>query len=157
MTSRLRTIKVLMSEASTTGLGRTAARLARVTERTLGELGLSLPQYRVLSVLSGGSAAATAVADHLAVSRPNVTVIVDGLVERGWVERRPDAADRRRVSHALTDSGRAALGAADDAIEARLGGILAHLPPARAKQATSGLALWTTALDAARDAKVATR
>lgn len=146
-----------MTEPFATGLGRTAARLARVTERALGELGLSLPQYRVLSLLDEGSAAATALADHLAVSRPHVTDVVDGLAERGWVERHTDPEDRRRVSHALTEAGQAALAVADEAVETRLGGLLAQLPPGPAGQAAAGLALWTTALDAARDARLAAR
>lgn len=146
-----------MAEPSCTGLGRTTARLARVTERAVGGLGLSLPQYRVLSLLDEGSAAATALADHLAVSRPHVTAIADALVERGWVERRPDPADRRRVSHGLTEAGRAALAAADEAVEARLAGILGQLSPAGARRAAGGLALWGEALDSARDAKVAAR
>jgi len=128
-----------------------------VAERALGDLGLSLPQYRVLSLLGDGSAAATALADHLAISRPNVTAIVDGLVERGFVERRTDPSDRRRVRHSLTDGGQAALLTADDAVDDRLGAIAGFLPATRAKQATTGLGLWTTALDAAREAKVAAR
>ena len=139
------------------GLGRVTARLGRVTERTLGELGLSLPQYRVLSLLDEGKAAATALAEHLAVSRPHVTAVVDGLAERGWVERGPDPKDRRRVSHALTEAGRRALAAADEAVEARLLGLLAQLPPEPAATAAAGLALWEEALDAARDARLAAR
>ena len=148
---------VQMSEPSCTGLGRTVARLARLTERAVGELGLSLPQYRVLSLLDEGSAAATALADHLAVSRPHVTAIVDALVERGWVERRPDPEDRRRVSHGLTDPGRAALASADEAVEARLAGLLGQLSPTGAGRAAAGLARWGDALDSARDAMVAAR
>ena len=146
-----------MSEPSCTGLGRTTARLARVTERAVGGIGLSLSQYRVLSLLDEGSAVATALADHLAVSRPHVTAIVDALVERGLVERRPDPQDRRRVSHGLTGPGRAALAAADEAVEARLAGLLDRLPPAAARQAASGLASWGDALDAARDAMAGSR
>lgn len=128
-----------------------------MTERTLGDLGLSLPQYRVLSLLGGGSAAATALADHLAVSRPNVTAIVDGLVERGFVERLTDPADRRRVRHSLTEAGGAALGTADEALDERLLAVAGHLPASRARQATTGLALWGPALDAARAARVGAR
>lgn len=128
-----------------------------MTERALGELGLSLPQYRVLSLLGDGSAAATALADHLAVSRPNVTAIVDGLVERGFVERLTDPVDRRRVRHSLTDAGGAALDTADEALDERLLAIAGHLPAGKARQATTGLALWRPALDAARAAKVDSR
>ncbi len=128
-----------------------------MAERALADLGLSLPQYRVLSLLCDGSAAATALADHLAVSRPNVTAIVDGLVERGFVERLTDPTDRRRVRHSLTPTGRAALRTADDALDVRLHAIADRLPPAKADQALSGLALWADALDAGREAKAAAR
>lgn len=143
-----------MHKPSPPTLGRSAARLGRVAERALGDVGLTLAQYRVLSLLGDGSAAATALADHLAVSRPNVTALVDGLVERDLVERLTDAADRRRVRHSLTDPGRASLADADQAVDARLLAIAGHLPPAEARQAAAGLALWARALDAARDAKV---
>ena len=146
-----------MPEQPRSGPGRTTARLARVTERALGELGLSLPQYRVLSLLDEGSAAATALADHLAVSRPNVTALVDGLVERHLVERRPDPCDRRRVSHVLTTEGRATLAAADAAVERRVADLAAHLPPDEAGQATAALGLWADALDASRESRVAAR
>lgn len=146
-----------MTEPSTTGLGRVTARLGRITERAVGELGLSLPQYRVLSLLDDGSAAATALADHLAVSRPRVTAVVDGLVERGWVARGPDAEDRRRVSHVLTEAGRLRLAAADESVETRLSGVLAQLPPDAAGRAAAGLASWAEALDAARAARVTAR
>ena len=137
--------------------GRVAARLARVAERSLADVGLTLPQYRLLSLLSDGSLAATAVADHLAVSRPNVTALVDGLVERHLVERRPDTCDRRRVSHVLTTEGRATLTAADAAVERRFADIAAHLPPDEAGQATAALGLWADALDASRESRVAAR
>lgn len=146
-----------MPEQPRSGLGRTTARLARVTERALGELGLSLPQYRVLSLLDEGSVAATALADHLAVSRPNVTAIVDGLVERGLVERRTDPVDRRRVRHALTAEGRRALAAADESVDGRLRAIADQLPTSTARRAVAGLGLWSAALDAARRARVAAR
>jgi DNA-binding MarR family transcriptional regulator len=133
------------------------ARLARVAELALADMGLSLPQYRVLSMLGDGSAAATALADHLAVSRPNVTAIVDGLVERALVERRTDPVDRRRVRHALTTEGRRALAAADESVDARLRAIADQLPPSKARRAVAGLGLWIAALDAARRARVAAR
>ena len=122
----------------------------------MADLGLSLPQYRVLSLLGDGSAAATVLADHLAVSRPNVTAIVDGLVERDLVERLTDPLDRRRVRHSLTAAGHNALRAADEAVDARLRAIADRLPPARASRALAGLDLWGDALDAARQARVTT-
>ena len=45
-------------------------------------------------------------ADHLGVTSAAASGIVDRLVSRGHVERRPHAADGRRTQVVLTDSGR---------------------------------------------------
>ena len=132
---------------------RAAARLAKHVEIALDDVELSLPQYRVLALLTAGSAAGSALASKLAVSPPSVTALVDGLVGRGLVERRPDPLDRRRVSHLLTDKGRRALSDADAAVDARLVDIAAHLEPRERARAIAGLQLWYAAMDAYREAK----
>jgi DNA-binding MarR family transcriptional regulator len=124
------------------------AYLARVVEKALGDAGLSLPQYRLLVFLSRGSSAASPAARDLATSRPSVTALVDGVVAKGLVQRLPDAADRRRITLALTPAGFAVLGRADEAITARLAALAAHLPPIDAERAISGLSLWIDALRA---------
>ena len=65
-------------------------------------------------------------ADKLAVSRPSVTGVVDGLVARGLVRREHSDADRRRVSHDLTPDGHAVLAAADAELERKLTQIAEH-------------------------------
>jgi long-chain acyl-CoA synthetase len=105
--------------ASTTA-PRAAARLAKHLETALATVDLSLPQYRLLGYLAGGEAAASVLAGDLAVTRPSITALVDGLVARSLIQRRADESDRRRVTHMLTDEGREVLGRADDAITARL-------------------------------------
>src|SRR5579875_2609967 len=94
-------------------VGRTAAWLAKQVEIGLAEVDLSLPQYRVLGLLDESSAVSSDLADRLDVRPPTVTAVVDGLVTRGLVERRPVEGDRRRVAHALTDAGRRLLLAGD--------------------------------------------
>lgn len=127
-----------------------AARLARQVERALTDAGLSMPQYRLLALLSEGSAVASALAERLVVTRPSVTALVDGLVERGLVERRGAPDDRRRVVHALTPKGRRALKAADRAIAERLGRVLGELGDREGRRAVAGLEVWGKALDAQR-------
>jgi long-chain acyl-CoA synthetase len=139
------------------GHARAAARLGKVVEKAVGEVDLTLPQYRMLAHLAEGTSAASVLAGNLAVSKPSLTALADGLVARGLVERRPAAGDRRRVDHVLTADGRAALTAADTAVEARLGGLLQHLPRPQRRRAAEGLALWLTALDAARSERLARR
>ncbi len=135
------------------------ARLARQVEVGLAGVDLSLSQYRTLMLLDEGSAAASALADHMAVSRPSVTAVVDGLVGRGLVERKHDqSADRRRVEHRLTDDGRRALCDADRAVEARLRDIAGHLDDeAQVAEAFAGLDLWRCGLDAYRAARKRTK
>jgi long-chain acyl-CoA synthetase len=132
--------------------GRTLARLARQVELAAATADVSLPQYRLLILLSEGKEAASALADKLAVSRPSVTGVVDGLVARGLVERDHDSGDRRRVGHALTTEGRRVLAAADAEVERRLDEILAQRPTS-VSAALAGLAPWQDALDAHRLAR----
>lgn len=136
--------------------GRILARLARQVELAAATADLSLAQYRLLILLSEGKEAASALADKLAVSRPSVTGVVDGLVARGLVERDHDVDDRRRVGHALTAEGRRVLAAADAEVERRLNEILSHRPESSAA-AAAGLGPWEEALDAQRAARRAQR
>lgn len=132
-------------------LGWTAARLARHLESALETVELSPAQYRMLVQLSQGSEASTALARKLAVSAPSVTTVVDGLVQRGVVERTHSAEDRRRVSLALTEIGRGLLVSAEDAVRDRLESIANELEDeGLASNAIRALALWSEALDRAR-------
>lgn len=125
---------------------RAVTRLGRVFEKHLPEAGMSLPQFRVLAFLSEGECAASKVAEWLAVSRPSVTAIVDGLVEQGWVERREHPTDRRSVLHRLTDPGRARLEHATDVLAETLDALLVHLDDDERARAEDGLALLQTAM-----------
>ena len=145
-----------VSEGASQGPGRVAARLAKVVERALHDLDLSLAQYRLLGNLADGPSQASTLAERLIVSRPSVTALADGLVERGLVTRQGAEGDRRRVMHGLTPSGRKVLAAADEAIEFRLDHIAHELTDTERARAFKGLELWGKALDAHR-AKVIPR
>lgn len=132
--------------------GRVLVRLARQVELAAATVDLTLPQYRILIILGEGKEAASVLAEKLAVSRPSVTGVVDGLVARGLVERAHDADDRRRVGHELTDQGRRVLASADAEVERRLEEITAHRPDVAAA-AYAGLGPWQEALDAYRAAR----
>ena len=121
--------------------------LARRVESALSELDVSLPQYRVLILLELEPDGASVVADELAVTRPTVTAIIDGLVARGLVDRSPDATDRRRVRLRMTAEGRAILAKADAAAEGKLHELLGNLATsAEKKSAINGLDSWHRAL-----------
>jgi long-chain acyl-CoA synthetase len=125
---------------------RSAAILGRVLDVVLADLGLSLPQYRLLSYLSAGAAGASPAARELATSRPSITALVDGVVAKGLVDRRPDTDDRRRVALTLTADGAALLEQADQAVTRRLEELAANLPAAEASRAFEGLGFWLKAI-----------
>jgi long-chain acyl-CoA synthetase len=139
-------------------IGRIAARLARQLELALATVELSLAQYRMLLQLAEGDEASTSLARKLAVSAPSVTAVVDGLAQRGIVVRSQTEEDRRRVSLALTESGRTLVREAEVAVKARLVEIADSLgEEARAAEALRSLALWGDALDADRAHRLALR
>lgn len=45
----------------------------------------------------------------MVISKPNLTPVIDRLIEDGYVERRPGPKDRRKLVISLTDQGRAYL------------------------------------------------
>ncbi|MHB8439487.1 MAG: MarR family winged helix-turn-helix transcriptional regulator [Acidimicrobiales bacterium] len=133
---------------------RAAAWLAKHVELALTGVDLTPPQYRILGVLGEGASVPSALAERLAVRRPTVTAVVDGLLARGLVERSPHEGDRRRVTHGLTEEGRRVLGHADSAVQERLCAIAAH----GAGDPTSmvgTLAAWRSTLRAYAESKAA--
>jgi DNA-binding MarR family transcriptional regulator len=97
---------------------RTIALLARVLERAAGDL--TLAQYRVLALVAAGDERATLLAGRLAITKPSVSAVVDGLVERGCLAREPVAGDRRAVRLRITSEGTDALTTAETAMAERL-------------------------------------
>lgn len=129
---------------------RAAARFSKSLELALGDINLSLPQYRLLSFLSRRTERATALAVSLDVSPPSLTALVDGCVARGLVERVTSPEDRRRVLHILTHDGKALLAKADVVVAERLAATLAHVPAPKARKIIEGLELlWDALEDAA--------
>ncbi len=138
-------------------IGRTAARLGRQVDAALATVELSSAQYRLLFQLADGAEASTTLARKLEVSAPSVTAVVDGLVNRGLIERSHSALDRRRVSLNLTDEGRRVLTEADASVTERLTSIATHLDPVRAAKLIEDLPLWDAAFDARRHERLAKR
>jgi DNA-binding MarR family transcriptional regulator len=90
--------------------------------------GLSIPQFRTLVFLNRHAGASLSeLADHLELTLPSTSKLVDGLVSRDLVAREAGKADRRRVTLKLTKHGHAAFQAARVATEAHLQNLLSHL------------------------------
>ncbi|MBO0822681.1 MAG: MarR family transcriptional regulator [Actinobacteria bacterium] len=134
-------------------MGRTVARLGRHVEIALARVDLTIAQYRALTQLSEGAEASSSLAAKLAVSRPSATAVVEGLVERGLVDRRHSVEDRRRVSVNLTDAGWRVLSAADEAVGAKLAEVLTVVGARQAAHAVNGIMQWGRAMDANRARK----
>ena len=92
--------------------------------------GLSIPQFRALVFLNRyAGASLSELADHLDLTLPSMSKLVDGLVSRNLVAREAGKTDRRRVTLKLTKDGNMAFQAASVAIEAHLHDVLSHLSP----------------------------
>lgn len=117
--------------------------MARVLERSCA--GMSLAQYRLLAMVARGDERASHLAGRLALARPSVTAVVDGLVERGWLERSPVVSDRRAARITLTPEGRRALDIAEAAMVERVEAIAGRADQPEAVMA--GLAQLGAALE----------
>lgn len=89
---------------------------------------LSVPQFRALLYLQRHPGASlSAVSDHLGLTPPSTSKLVDGLVARGLLERRSSTTDRRRLMLAVTPSGASLLELARESTQAHLAEALARL------------------------------
>lgn len=81
------------------------------TQRALAEVGLQDFEYETLHHLmirdTPGQASPTRLAADLGISNAGMTGRLDALERAGWIQRRADADDRRRVSIEITREGAA--------------------------------------------------
>lgn len=117
-------------------------RFLRASIRSHGKPHLSLSQLRVLYFLQRRSQSSlSAVADYLDVTRPTMSTMVDRLVQRGLVQRRPDPSERRRIILSLTPEGAATMAQVYDATLQTVADRLEALSAAQLHQISTGLAL----------------
>lgn len=88
----------------------------------------TMPQFRVLGYLSEAPMTVSDVARRRRVSFQSAGELVQGLVERGWINRIPDPNDRRQSLLHLTDSGRQQYERAQGQMLERLSDLLDRLP-----------------------------
>ncbi len=86
------------------GLPQRSAELSRLF-LTRTSVCVSRTEVGVLRVLRAGPRRITELAAEERVTQPAITLLVNRLAERGWVERVPDPTDRRAVLVSLTPAG----------------------------------------------------
>ncbi len=103
---------------------------------------LSVPQFRALAFVDRNPGACLFhVADHLGVTRPTASVIVDRLVRRELLRRAQDPRERRRIVLTLTPQGTRLLEQARSATRAWMAGVLAPLSQETRSQIEKGVSL----------------
>jgi DNA-binding MarR family transcriptional regulator len=105
-------------------------RAIRMEMRTHRGGDLSVPQFRVLIFLSRNEGASLSdVAEHLGLTLPSMSKMIDGLVSREMVTRQADPGDRRRVTLTLTALGLETMHSAYSSTLSRLAERLGGLSP----------------------------
>ncbi|WP_433791284.1 MarR family winged helix-turn-helix transcriptional regulator [Actinoplanes sp. CA-252034] len=82
--------------------------------------------------LSGAGATVTDLAEHLEITKQAASQMVEDLIRKGYVERRPHPTDARARLLVLTERGHACTRAADEAAAQTLAPLAAALTPAQA-------------------------
>lgn len=114
-----------------------------------GEERITMPQLRCIQAIgrAGGESLTTALARELGVTAPTMTRMLDGLAERGVIERRPDPASRRQIRILLTQEGWTLLKRCNAIVERQIGAILAHLDERQRERLLAAIADLDSALD----------
>ena len=91
---------------------------------------MSVPQFRALAFINRNPGASLSdLADHIGLSLPSASKLVDALVKRGLVRRQESARDRRCVELLLTPAGDTILKAARRDTQRHFSSLLAPLSP----------------------------
>ena len=89
---------------------------------------LSIPQFRTLRFIQRSpNSSLSDLANHLGLTLPSVSKLVDGLVKQELVSRQESAADRRYITLMLTQNGESIVDSARASAQANLAEILSCL------------------------------
>jgi DNA-binding MarR family transcriptional regulator len=90
-----------------TGLRELSSQLDRLDEAAAAHYGLSRTDMRALDILGReGPLAPTDLAHRVGFTTGGITTVIDRLERAGYVVRRPDESDRRRLLIEVTDATR---------------------------------------------------
>jgi DNA-binding MarR family transcriptional regulator len=103
---------------------------------------LSVPQFRILIYINNHpDASISAVAEHIGLTLPTLSKMIDLLVARQWVTRVPCSEDRRRMQLGLTERGLKMLQEAQQSTRHHLALCLAGLAPEQLDQVIHSMQL----------------
>jgi len=114
----------------------------RVEMRRSRGSAISIPQFRTLRFIQKTpDSSLSHLADHLGLTLPSVSKLVDGLVKQKLVTRKASTADRRKLTLLLTQTGTAIVDAARTDARAHLAQKLKDLPDADLETISQALQL----------------
>jgi len=115
-------------------------RFIRAEMRSRRARGVSVPQFRSMAFLrTNEGASLSQVAEHVGLSMPAMSRLVDGLVKRGLLARDSSESDRRKVTLRLTARGQDMIKAARKWTQHRLAGVLENLSKGRRADITEAM------------------
>ena len=80
---------------------------------------ITVPQFRAMRLISHHpNISLSDVADHIGLTLPSMSKMIDGLVIRGLITRNPSTVDRRCIVLAVTESGQVILMTAQENTQA---------------------------------------
>jgi DNA-binding MarR family transcriptional regulator len=89
---------------------------------------ISIPQFRTLAFIQRNSDSSLSnLAEHLGLTLPSVSKLVDGLVKQKLVTRQESKTDRRRLTLALTQTGASIVNSSRTGAQASLANKLGDL------------------------------
>jgi DNA-binding MarR family transcriptional regulator len=116
---------------------RTAAALEADFNRLFRDHALSETSYNVLRILRAAGAkgrTCTEIGRHLVVQRPDITRLVDRLIDEGLTERARSTEDRRVVLVRITRRGRSLVDSLDEPVRDLHARQLGHMSPKQLNQ-----------------------
>jgi DNA-binding MarR family transcriptional regulator len=118
-------------------------------EMALDPIGLTLWQFRILAFCAHRPSTPSDVASWRTVKKQAVSRHLNALVELGFLERRAETNDRRRIVHHVTPAGVKALERGQKAMNRTMDSVLRRLDTDAATDARQGLEQLGAALTSA--------
>jgi DNA-binding MarR family transcriptional regulator len=118
----------------------TVDRLSRRHSEFMAEYGVSQKQYNILRILRGAGSQGIPVMEigrRMIEKSPDVSRIIDRLIDLGFVKRRRQRNDRRVVIVTITDKGLHLLSKMDIPVREEVVNALRHVPESDLKQLSS--------------------